>query len=54
MVIKDETGQAGHPYQIRVQPDGHENLDGNNTHIAINQRYGKLRVIRRNNAWWTI
>lgn len=54
MVIKDETGQAGRPHEIRVTPAGDENLDGNNTYIAIRNRYGKLRVIRRNSAWWTI
>lgn len=54
MVIKDETGLAGNPNEIRVSPGGSDNLNGNNTHIAITQPYGALRVIRRNNAWWTI
>src|SRR2546429_81325 len=35
MVIKDETGLAGHPHEIHVRPGESENLNGNNAHIAI-------------------
>lgn len=54
IVIKDQSGAAGLPYEIRVMPAGAELLDGTNTYKAITGAYGSLTVRCQDGKWWSV
>jgi len=52
-IIKDESGLAGSPNTIRIQPPGAELLDGTNDYMEISEPWGFVKVIRRGGAWYS-
>lgn len=54
VVIKDESGSAGSPYQILVAPGGSDTIDGSTEAARINSANGWLRLIRRGTNWQII